>query len=128
MFADGMNRPAPIDQSISIEFQGIDCRPTSWRQAHHLREVVTPHEMLIPTMLARMKERNLDFGNGINREYPNGFVLITAEAGTRKIFFRRRTAQFKGDDVVYRKWVRGIFRLGAAIFANIRATYHHQTA
>lgn len=99
MFPDGIENFAQIDHADAIQLQSEKGRAACRRQADDEREVPIPGEMLVPILAARMKKRDVLFGQWINSFSLDVLMIVAALTGQRQIIDCCFAALFHRDDV-----------------------------
>jgi len=117
MFVDEQQELALVDDTFAVQVQLRDGGPSSWGQANHQGVIVAPGKMLLPDVLARMKERDEFSGERIKGTGFIVFEIVTALASPRKIAGTAFATRCDRDDVLIRETIRAIIFLANAIFA-----------
>lgn len=128
VFAKLVKQPAQIHQSQTIQMQSGDGGASCRRHSLHQGKRIVPSEMLVPVLLAWVKERRAESCGRVERRDACGFVLIAAKASQREVVRRRQTAQAAWLDVIEGKRVRRVRGKRAAVFASVACSLGDQTA
>jgi len=74
----GLHPPSPgLDEKGIVELQGDYSRPTNRRQAQDVRTIGAPGKVLVPVLLAWIKQRDGLAGEGICGMSACSFVAVT---------------------------------------------------
>lgn len=126
MFADEQQEFALIDDAHPIQIQLGDGRAANRCQANHQGEIVAPGEMLVPIVLARVKQWDRFTAERINRRGLVIFVIVTSLAGAREIVSHAFAAHGEWNDVFVGETVRAVIFLAHAIFATALCAFFDQ--
>jgi hypothetical protein len=108
---------ALVDDAFAVQAQFRDGGPTNRGHADHQRVIIAPDKMLVPSVLARVKERNSGAGEWVKR---GGFVVlevVATLASSREVVGAAFAARRQRDDVFIGKTVWAIIFLAKAVFA-----------
>ena len=80
-----------VDKFWPIGFQPINGCSSSRGQSFHIKEVITPLEMLVPVIFSWMKKRSNFIGKWIKGRNSGMFALVAAHAGESPVLKRVNT-------------------------------------
>src|SRR6185295_3131850 len=87
MFADGVENPPQVHDANPIELKCDDGCAAGRSQPYYDCEVVTPREMRLPFLLARVKQRRGQFADWIARGCLDALMLIAPTTRKGQIGF-----------------------------------------
>lgn len=128
MFLSLIKHAAQVDNAFAVELQREDGGAPGRRQAENERAVFVPAEMLIPSVLAWMEERNHFARAWVARSDFGVLVTVATLAGQREVFGDGRAAQFHGMNMFDMKITGRIAHLAAAVFTTTTHALEHQAA
>lgn len=128
MFSCSVQNLPQIYQSVSVQFQRLNCGASCRSQPYDQREIVIPSEMCIPFLPSRMIQRNFVPAYRIISPDFDVFVSVAALTRQRKIFYICLPAEKPGDDMFRRKGFCCESVLGKAVFAAVVCPFRYNSS
>src|SRR5437763_14870622 len=85
---------------ITVEMQGVNCRPSRWCFADDSQGVRGPCQVIVPTVGARMEQTNCLTRFRIGPIGSFGLGFVAQRTTEPKVLFLRRATSAAGNDVL----------------------------
>ncbi len=85
---------------LVVEFQRDNSRPARGGQADNLRPILTPPKVLVPALLARVKQGSLLVSDRIETVRLDAFVTVAQGTGEPEVVLGGRPTRSDRDDVL----------------------------